>query len=109
MSLTLSFLAMALQHPFTMGQYIATWIGVVALLICGVYPFAFPQKVQRNAIRKYERRSPALRRFMSLSYLKSRTHFWQIRILGALVILMAVFLLLGLLGAFGKFEISPGI
>jgi hypothetical protein len=44
---------------------------------------------------------------MSLSYLKSRTHFWQIRILGALVILMAVFISLGLLGVFGKFELSP--
>jgi len=38
---------------------------------------------------------------MSLSYLKSRTYFWQIRILGALVILMAIFISLCLLGAFG--------
>jgi len=101
MSLIYLSLTVASQRPFTIEQYIATWIGVVALLICGVYPFAFPQKFQRNAIRKYERRSPALRRFMSLSYLKSRTYFWQIRILGALVILMAIFISLCLLGAFG--------
>lgn len=47
---------MVTQHPFTIGQYIATWAGVVALAI-----------------------------------------------------LMAVFLILVLLGVFGKFEISPGL
>src|ERR1700722_11862584 len=101
MSLIYLSLTVASQHPFTIGQYVATWVGAVALLICGGYPFAFPQTFQRNAIRKYETKLPFLRRLINLSYLKSLTYFWQIRILGALVILMAIFISLCLLGAFG--------
>ena len=79
----------------------ATWVGIVALLICGGYTFLFTKKFQRDAIRKYERRSLVTRRFVSLSNLKSAKYFWNIRIGGALAILMAVFISLCLLGAFG--------
>ena len=92
-----------------MGQYVTMWVGVVALLICGGNTFVFPKRFQRNAIRKYESRSPFTRQFVSLSYLKSAAYFWHLRIGGALAILMAVFISLMLLGVFGKFEISPGI
>ena len=101
MSLTRSFLAIASQHPFTIGQYIATWVGVALLLIGGVYLFAFPKKVQRKAVGNSETTSPPVRWFINLSFVKSRTFFWQARIVGALVILMAVFISLCLLGAFG--------
>jgi hypothetical protein len=96
-----------MQHPFTIGQYIVTWIGVLALFICGAYTFAFPRRFQRNAIKKYERRSRFTRRLVSLSYLKSATYFWHLRIGRSLAILMAVFISLCLLGVFGKFEVGP--
>jgi hypothetical protein len=107
MSLIYLSLGVASKHSFTIGQCIVTWVGVVALLICGVYTFAFPQVFQRNAIKRYERKSRFTRRFVSPSYLKSATYFWHIRISGALAILMAVFISLGLLGVFGKFELTP--
>lgn len=76
---------MVTQHPFTIGQYVATWAGAIALLICGGYPLLFTKKFQRNAIEKYERKSPFTRRFVSLSYLESATYFWHIRICGAVM------------------------
>ena len=71
-------------YPLTIQGILASLVVAISFLVAGIIWLAFPRRVQKSDMRRYEKLPSFLKFFRSPDYIESRRFIWVTRAWGLL-------------------------